>query len=110
MLVAVTLMEFIAAGQNGSILEKIEGRYRIRIQNQFLEIDPSTGGRITSLVLNGQNFLTGRDVNDFNWGSTFWISPQSALLKQPNAAALMLLGLYPCQQSSNGLQFGARRS
>jgi len=86
MLVAVTLMEFIAAGQNGSILEKIEGRYRIRIQNQFLEIDPSTGGRITSLVLNGQNFLTGRDVNDFNWGSTFWISPQSEWKWPPSAS------------------------
>ena len=86
MLVPGILLVVITAGQTGSILEKIEERYRIRIQNQILEIDPATGGRITSVIVNGLNFLTGKDVNDFNWGSTFWISPQSEWKWPPSAA------------------------
>src|SRR4051812_21547620 len=54
-----------------------DGLYSIKVQNQILEIDPAIGGRITSLKLNGKDFLTGKEVNDFNWGSTFWNSPQS---------------------------------
>ncbi|MEP7259487.1 MAG: hypothetical protein ABI687_13890, partial [Flavitalea sp.] len=53
------------------------GRYVITSGAVELEADPATGGRITSLKMNGKNFLTGSDVNDFNWGSTLWPSPQS---------------------------------
>ena len=86
MLMSLTLLADITAGQIGNILDTTEGRYRIRIQNQILEIDPATGGRITSLVVNGFNFLTGKDVNDFNWGSTFWISPQTEWKWPPSAS------------------------
>ncbi|KAB7530252.1 DUF4380 domain-containing protein [Flagellimonas olearia] len=54
-----------------------DGRYTIQLGNQIMEIDPSTGGRITSLKLDGENFLTDENVDSFNWGSTFWPSPQS---------------------------------
>lgn len=69
-----------SAGQttsNRAAVEKVGDLYRIQLQNQTLEIDPAVGGRITSLKLNGKDFLTGKTVNDFNWGSTLWISPQS---------------------------------
>jgi hypothetical protein len=51
--------------------------YDIRIKDQTLTIAPSVGGRITSLKLNGNNFLTGKKVHSIYWGSTFWPSPQS---------------------------------
>jgi len=54
-----------------------DGLYSINFKNKTLEIDPSVGGRIVSLKINGENFLTDDSVNSFNWGSTFWISPQS---------------------------------
>lgn len=57
---------------------KREGHlYKIQVQKTVLEIDPSAGGRITSLMLDGKNFLTDSSVNNFNYGSTFWLSPQS---------------------------------
>ena len=62
------------------------GRYTITLQNQTLEIDPAVGGRITSLRLDGEEFLTGKDINPTNWGSTFWPSPQSAWNWPPSAA------------------------
>ena len=53
------------------------GRYVIRAGAMEMEADPAIGGRITSLKLDGKDFLTGSEVNDFNWGSTLWPSPQS---------------------------------
>src|SRR5690606_8180548 len=53
------------------------GIYTIKVQNLVLEIDPAIGGRITSLNHDGINFFTDSSVNSFNWGSTFWPSPQS---------------------------------
>lgn len=52
--------------------------YSIQVQNQEMTIDPQTGGRITSLKLDGKDFLTGRGANADYWGSTFWPSPQKA--------------------------------
>jgi hypothetical protein len=65
--------------------EEKDGIYTIQVQNQILEIDPAEGGRITSLKLNGKIFLTNNDVNNFNWGSTFWPSPQSEWNWPPSA-------------------------
>ena len=56
--------------------QKENNIYSIKINNTVLEIDPAAGGRITSLKLNGKNFLTGREVNANYWGSTLWPSPQ----------------------------------
>ena len=55
---------------------KKDGIYSIKIQNQELEADPATGGRIISIKLNGKNFLTGKEINASYWGSTLWPSPQ----------------------------------
>lgn len=51
--------------------------YTLSLDNQTLEIDPSKGGRINSLLHKGQDFLTDSTVNNLNWGSTLWFSPQS---------------------------------
>ena len=61
------------------------GRYTITLQNQILEIDPAVGGRISSLTLDGEEILIGKDINSSNWGSTFWPSPQSAWNWPPSA-------------------------
>jgi hypothetical protein len=53
-----------------------EGRYRVTISNAVLEIDPELGARVTSLKLDGINFLTGPEINPTYWGSSFWLSPQ----------------------------------
>ena len=73
---------FIAAGcaaqtHNGQPKPvKKNGVYSISFQNQELEADPQTGGRIISLKLNGINFLTGKETHATYWGSTLWPSPQ----------------------------------
>jgi hypothetical protein len=53
------------------------GHYIIQVNGQQLEVDPANGGRISALTVDGRNFLTDSNVNRFNWGSTFWPSPQS---------------------------------
>ncbi|MEJ7830824.1 MAG: hypothetical protein WKF91_21645 [Segetibacter sp.] len=58
-------------------MPKVEnGIYSITLNNTVLEIDPQTGGRVTSLKLDGKNFFTGKEVNANYWGSTLWPSPQ----------------------------------
>jgi hypothetical protein len=53
-----------------------KGIYELSMHGKVMLIDPSKGGRITNLFLNGEDFLTDSTVNNFNWGSTFWFSPQ----------------------------------
>lgn len=53
--------------------------------NLTLKLDANSGGRIEGIYLNGQNFLTGQEINEDNWGSTFWPSPQSAWGWPPSA-------------------------
>ncbi len=52
---------------------------RISVESNGLEIEvsPTEGGRISSLKLNGEEFLSLEDVHPTNWGSTFWVSPQT---------------------------------
>nr|WP_295923356.1 DUF4380 domain-containing protein [uncultured Dyadobacter sp.] len=63
--------------QTRVVPETADGRYSIALNGQVLRIDPAKGGRITSLRMDGEDFLTDSTINDFNWGSTFWLSPQS---------------------------------
>lgn len=56
---------------------EVNGVYSLVVGNVEMQVNPSIGGRITSLKLDGQEFLTGKEVNDVNWGSTLWPSPQS---------------------------------
>ena len=58
------------------IPEQKDGLYHIRMDNLALEINPEAGGLITVLMIDGANFLTGKDVHPDFWGSTFWPSPQ----------------------------------
>jgi hypothetical protein len=53
-----------------------------------LEVDPQTGGRITTFALGGVNVLTDPTVNPTYWGSTLWISPEAALWQQPPPAPI----------------------
>lgn len=53
------------------------GIYTIKVHNLAMEIDPALGARITTLKLDGKNFLTGKEINNSMWGSTFWPSPQA---------------------------------
>jgi len=67
-------------------LPKLEhGLYNIRLNEQIMEVDPYSGGRIKSLKLDGKDFLTDSTVNNFNWGSTFWLSPQNDWSWPPSA-------------------------
>lgn len=52
-------------------------RLSLEKKGLYIEVSPEEGGRISSLKLNGQEFLSLENVHPTNWGSTFWISPQS---------------------------------
>jgi hypothetical protein len=54
------------------------GKWVFEFAETVLEVDPAVGGRITSFRLGGDEVLTGPEVNEVNWGSTLWPSPQSA--------------------------------
>jgi hypothetical protein len=69
------------------------GRYVFRAADLELEVDPSTGGRITRFSLSGTNVLTGPDVVAHGdgstpdmYGSTFWTSPQATWGWPPETA------------------------
>ncbi|WP_439583432.1 DUF4380 domain-containing protein [Dyadobacter bucti] len=83
-LLVVTGATLAATAQDAFPVEK-GGKYSISLGDQRLEIDPATGGRVTSLLLHGRDFLTDSTVNNFNWGSTFWLSPQSDWNWPPSA-------------------------
>jgi hypothetical protein len=60
--------------------------FHIKVGNQSMEINANLGGRITSFLVDGRNFLTDARVDSLNWGSTFWPSPQSDWNWPPPAA------------------------
>ena len=49
----------------------------MKINNLQIAVDPSIGGRITSVKLGNKEFLISKETNPFSFGSTFWPSPQS---------------------------------
>jgi hypothetical protein len=53
------------------------GVLALDLDDARLEVDAARGGRVTALVFDGRNLLTGDDVDPVNFGSTFWTSPQS---------------------------------
>ena len=51
----------------------------LRQGNLVLTVDPATGGRINSLTYHGREMLAQSSALDqMNWGSTLWVSPQSS--------------------------------
>ena len=71
------LFSIASVAQQHTPVVKNGSRYIIQFADQYLEVEPEKGGRITALVMGTEKFLTDSTVNDFNWGSTFWPSPQS---------------------------------
>jgi len=59
------------------------GRFVFEFGAISFEVDPTTGGRVTSLKFDGRELLTGPDVEPINYGSTFWPSPQSVWFWPP---------------------------
>lgn len=58
------------------IEEQGENEMKLSASSYSIEIDGSTGGRISSFTFEEQEFLAGKDINSSNWGATFWPSPQ----------------------------------
>ena len=56
---------------------KVGEYFEIKVGTSVMQIDPASGGRVRKLMHNDVNFLTDSTVNSFNYGSTFWLSPQS---------------------------------
>jgi hypothetical protein len=54
------------------------GRHVLAWDDVRLEVDATTGGRVTALRFGGRDLLTGPAADAGNYGSTFWPSPQSA--------------------------------
>jgi len=52
-------------------------RYRWRRGELVLEVDAAIGARVTACALGEANLLIGPEVNELNFGSTFWTSPQA---------------------------------
>ncbi len=59
-------------------IDKGNGIFAFEFNGLYFETDASHAGRISAFGLNGKNFLTGKDVNPVNWGTSLWPSPQSA--------------------------------
>jgi hypothetical protein len=56
----------------------LKGKYAFQFKGMYFEVDPTTGGRISSFNLTGKEslFLDTVKKNN-NWGATFWPAPQS---------------------------------
>ena len=70
----------------GSIKHKGEGIYVLKLQNIIMEIDAMGGARISSFRLGNKEILSTREINQENFGSTLWISPQ--IWKWPPSSVL----------------------
>lgn len=52
-------------------------KHKLAFDNVVFEVDPQVGGRVTSFRLGDLDVLSGPDIDAYNYGSTFWTSPQS---------------------------------
>jgi hypothetical protein len=52
-------------------------KHALAFDEVYFEVDPQVGGRVTSFRLGDLDVLAGPDVDEHNYGSTFWTSPQS---------------------------------
>ncbi|MGE5499116.1 MAG: DUF4380 domain-containing protein [Syntrophothermus sp.] len=62
---------------NGAVCRNKDGFYSVTSGINSIVIDPQAGGRIVSFKNCEFEFLTDKTVNENNYGSTFWPSPQS---------------------------------
>jgi hypothetical protein len=74
----ISIQHISAQIKKDSTVVSKNAAYSIKSGNIKMEIDPKTGGRITSFKLGDYEFLVSRAKIPFAYGSTFWPSPQSA--------------------------------
>lgn len=55
-----------------------DSAYTLSFAGLQAKIDVKNGGRLEGFSLNGENCLSGKNVNSGNWGTSMWPSPQSA--------------------------------
>lgn len=103
--------------KSNSLIEQLQnGHYSIKYDNISLEIDPDLGARIISVKINSKELLLQERDELVNWGSTFWLAPQS-LWNWPPPHAIHL-GRYEAEINEYRLlftsdidaQFGVRSS
>lgn len=58
------------------VFDESRQTYSIKCKNITFECTAADSGRITLFSFDGRNILTDASVNPFNFGSTFWTSPQ----------------------------------
>lgn len=68
----INLNIFVLKGQQS----KLSDLYQLNAGNVCLIVDASLGARVVSLKMDGNEFLSGKEVHPENFGSTFWTSPQ----------------------------------
>lgn len=55
-----------------------DSAYSLSFAGLQATIDVKNGGRLETFALDGNNFLSGKNINSGNWGTSMWPSPQSA--------------------------------
>ena len=60
-----------------SLIHFSNGKYILTSKDLKVEVDPNTGGRITSFKLGDQDILLQKNINKENYGSTLWPAPQN---------------------------------
>ena len=62
-----------------AIIESIgDSAYLLSFAGLQARIDVNNGGRLEAFALNGENCLSGKNINSGNWGTSLWPSPQEA--------------------------------
>lgn len=84
------------------MIEQVQnGHYIILHDNIGFEIAPNLGARVISAKINGDELLLQERDSLLNWGSTFWVAPQSVWNWPPPQA--MHLGNYQSKIDSDRL-------
>lgn len=78
LIVCSALLSLSGRTHRGKMTAMNDSDYVLNSGNLKMTINPRVGARIVSLKLDNFEFLTGRDIMEGNYGSTFWPSPQAA--------------------------------
>jgi len=65
--------------QPAALIEAIgDSAFSLSFAGLQATIDVKNGGRLEAFALNGENCLSGKNINPGNWGTSLWPSPQEA--------------------------------